>query len=314
MLAVQTMRRRDGFTLVELIVVITIILLITALGAALLPRFLDNQNQTRAVDQFTQWLLTAKQRAKRDGVNTGIRILPGSDGLATQMMYVQQPEPYTAGTCQSITANQGQKTATFVANSVDFQGAGAFGVGIDDPVTGGGWIVQPGDYLELNGGGPVYVIDQVEGPNTLILLNTQLQLAAPASNYRIIRQPRRLLGEDMLTLPQDMAIDLSLSNPLDYTSTLWSRAVPSRQIGGPLAGGANVYEIMFTPQGNVVGQGTVSGKIIIWMRNTTKDVTDPGAVTLVCVQIRTGFIAAHPISVDPTNYYQFAEDGKSSGL
>ncbi len=308
--------KRNAWTLVEMIIVISIMLVLAALGTAFLPKFLDNQYQVRAVDQISQWLLTAKQRAKRDGVPTGVRILFNSVTLqATQMQYVQQPEPYTAGVCISVNPLSNGR-AQFQANSVDFVGA--------DPFGGGGSfsLIQNGDYLELNGGGPVYVIIGVDS-QSLILANTQIQLNAPTANYRILRQPRPLLGEDVLSLPQDMIVDNSLSNPNDLTSS-YSKNVPARSIVGD-GGRATFYEITFSPTGTVIGQTTPSGKIILWVRNATKPVNDPGAVTLIAVSIRTGFITAHPINIsvptiDPKtgistiDLYLFTEDGKSSGM
>jgi prepilin-type N-terminal cleavage/methylation domain-containing protein len=303
MFAAQPTRHRGGFTLVEMIVVITIMLMMAALGIALLPRFLDNQMQTRAVDQLTQWLLTAKQRAKRDGVPTGVRIIQDTTtGLYHQLEYVQQPDPYTGGLCQSVNAtNNGGvlfSTVTLQLGGVDFEGA-ATGTQLPN------WIVQAGDYLQLNGGGPVYLIQTVKSTQ-VVLVNTQITIAAPTPNYKIIRQPRRLLGEDILSLPQDIIVDFS-TNPA--TGNPYSLNVPQRQ----LAGIANAYEILFAPSGAVLGQGTPSGKVILWVRNNTKPQSDPGAVTLVSIQIRTGFIAAHPISLgsDP---YLFTEDGRSSGM
>src|SRR5262249_4825354 len=154
----------------------------------------------RAVDQLSQWLLTAKQRAKRDGVPTGVRLLQDpSTGLFTQLEYVQQPDPYTGGLCTSVNAtNSGGvlfSTVTLQLGGVDFEGAATTDLT--------SWLVQAGDYLELNGGGPVYLIQGVKSTQ-LTLVNTQITIAAPTPNYRIIRQPRRLPGEDVMTLPQDM--------------------------------------------------------------------------------------------------------------
>jgi hypothetical protein len=292
-----------------MIVVMTIILMMAALGIAFLPRFLDNQLQTRAVDQLTQWLLTAKQRAKRDGVPTGVRILADPTTLqATQMEYVQQPDPYTGGLCTSVNAtNSGGvlfSTVTLQLGGVDFEGAAT-----NSQLTN--WIVQPGDYLQLNGGGPIYLIQTVRSTNVTIV-NTQVTIAAPTPNYKIIRQPRRLIGEDLMTLPQDMIVDFTTNSG---TSAPYSLNVPQRQV----AGIANVFEILFAPSGAVIGQGTPSGKIILWVRNVNKAQADPGNVTLITIQIRTGQIAAHPINITPDangniDFYRFTEDGRSSGL
>src|SRR5262249_13430237 len=66
---------RPAYTLLELLVVMGIILLLAALGYVLLPGMFKNYRRVSAVDQVSQWLLTARQRAKRDGVPTGLRLL-----------------------------------------------------------------------------------------------------------------------------------------------------------------------------------------------------------------------------------------------
>jgi type II secretory pathway pseudopilin PulG len=304
-------RRRPSFTLIEMIVVITIILMIAYLGIAFLPRFLDNQLQTRAVDQLSQWLLTAKQRAKRDGVPTGVRLLQDpTTGLYTQLEYIQQPDPYTEGLCTSVNAtNNGGvlfSTVTLQLGGVDFEGAASSQTAAQLV----NWIVQPGDYLQLNGGGPVYLIQTVNS-QSVIIVNTNVTISAPTPNYKIIRQPRRLPNEDLLTLPQDIIIDFGTNS---VTGLAYSQNVPSRQI----AGVTTAPEILFAPSGAVLGQGTPSGKILLWVGNNAKKtaaggVYDPGSCTLLSIHIRTGQIAAHPMAegADP---YLFTEDGRSSGL
>src|SRR5579884_4528291 len=92
--------RRNAFTLMEMLVAITIIVVLAALAAAFAPRIDDNQKLTRAVDNLEQWLLTAKMRAKRDGLATGLRFVsaPGdAPGTYSQFQYIQQPEPLAGG-------------------------------------------------------------------------------------------------------------------------------------------------------------------------------------------------------------------------
>src|SRR5579875_356607 len=94
--------RRNAFTLMEMLVAITIIVVLAALAAAFAPRIDDNQKMTRAVDNLEQWLLTAKMRAKRDGLSTGLRFIqaPGDGvGAYSQFQYIQQPEPLSGGAC-----------------------------------------------------------------------------------------------------------------------------------------------------------------------------------------------------------------------
>ena len=98
--ATRESQTRPAFTLIELLVVMAIILAIAALAAAFAPRVSDNQNLTRAVDNVEQWLLTAKMRAKRDGLATGLRFIQAQGDAAdtySQFQYIQQPDPLSGG-------------------------------------------------------------------------------------------------------------------------------------------------------------------------------------------------------------------------
>ena len=57
--------RRPGFTLIELIVAMGIMMFIAALTVAMLPRMSDNIRVAAAADKLQGWLLAAKQRATR---------------------------------------------------------------------------------------------------------------------------------------------------------------------------------------------------------------------------------------------------------
>src|SRR5262245_51947415 len=103
----ETCRRR-GVTLIELLVVLGIIGFLAVLGYLVLPDLFKNFQRTRGTDTLSQWLLVAKQQAKRDGVPTGVRFLdpnnptinPVAAGFNpanikfTQVQYIQQPDPY----------------------------------------------------------------------------------------------------------------------------------------------------------------------------------------------------------------------------
>jgi prepilin-type N-terminal cleavage/methylation domain-containing protein len=198
--------RRKGFTLVEMLVVIGIILVIAALAAAFAPRITDSTNLSRAVDNLEQWLLTAKMRAKRDGLATGIRFIPDPNNpnskLYYQIQYIQQPDPLTGGLLLqgTWTPPNGSPTGsnapppppnsastTFYLNgSMCLQSPnltplpplppipiqnGQVQIYNFDPSIGGTpfgsqWLVQPGDVLELRDGG-VYTIAGVVTPGPI---------------------------------------------------------------------------------------------------------------------------------------------------
>jgi prepilin-type N-terminal cleavage/methylation domain-containing protein len=128
------------------------------------------------------------------------------------------------------------------------------------------------------------------------------KLANP--QWTVRRQPRVLVGEETLQLPQDVAVDLSISM---LGSTVAS------QVGGNI-------DIIFDRQGMVIGPMTAFDKIMLWVRDTTQPAPtaagpNDGSHTLVVIYCRTGGIASHPANFDPNlgDWYAFAREGRSSG-
>jgi prepilin-type N-terminal cleavage/methylation domain-containing protein len=334
--------RRYAFTLVEMLVVIAIILALAALAAAFAPRVNDNQKMTRAVDNLEQWLLTAKMRAKRDGLATGLRFIqaPGdAAGTYSQFQYIQQPQPlvggwlsqanpgngvaaptppfpqglYVVGGGAILTASVGR--VTFVPGSVDFTLGG---------LPANQWLVQPGDYLEINDGG-VYTIGVVGVPsptNNLVLgiptpspYDSALTITNPTTNYRIIRQPRILIGEEPLTLPNNYAVDIRLvpdtiiPNNSTTTKITWSNV---------FSGSSGFPEILFSPSGAVIGSNAGSGMVFITVYDTTMNLFDINKVGIVGLQTRTGFMGAYGAAAGAGlagyNPFFLAQTARESGL
>jgi prepilin-type N-terminal cleavage/methylation domain-containing protein len=295
---------RPGFTLIELLVVIGIISVLATIGYMTLPSLAGDYNRTRSIDALSEWLLTAKMRAKRDGTATGIRLNPASldptTGCYTQVIYIQQPDALTSGTwtgstCNGIAANPAGSVATFSAPTNLF----GPGVGANDPNN----LVQTGDYLEIFGSGAVHQIASVPSPTQLNLANTNVNAAA-TGNFRILRGPRILGGEEVKQLPANMAINPALSLNGSLGNGLPSRTVP----GAPLP----YYEILFAPSGAIVGQGTGAGKVVLFVQDNNQLQT-PGQPTLISIDVRSGFIGAFPVNPvgDP---YQFIYSGAPGGL
>ncbi|HTU21950.1 MAG TPA: prepilin-type N-terminal cleavage/methylation domain-containing protein [Gemmataceae bacterium] len=294
----KTAKRRDAFTLVEMLVVIAIILAIAALAAAFAPRVSDSQNLTRAVDNLEQWLLTAKMRAKRDRLATGVRFVqaPGdAAGIYSQIQYVQQPDSLSGIPNVATLVSAGNGTVTF--SGVDFSLGGAV---LAQP------LVQFGDYLEVRDGG-VYFISAASGPTTLQLngtgYDTSLTIAAPGtSNYRILRQARILIGEEPLTLPNNFAVNF---NTIPGTTSAGSNVA--------LSPSYLYYEILFSPTGAVVGSNAGQGALFVTVYDQTMNPFDLNKVGIVAVQCRTGFIGAYSV-YSAANPFYFAETGQESGL
>ncbi|HXG09621.1 MAG TPA: prepilin-type N-terminal cleavage/methylation domain-containing protein [Gemmataceae bacterium] len=214
----------------------------------------------------------------------------------TELEYIYQPEPYRKG------KYAGRET-TLPGNWCKFEGAdflqgGTFSA--NDPNA----PVQPGDYLEVYGGGLVTQIEQVvvSGGNELLRTvspTPDLSTGVKTENYRILRQPRLLQGESPLKLPQDIVIDLALCQSI--TMRIFQRTA--------------FVELLFSPSGGLVGKGTTSERVILWVRDATLDSPMQGSPTLITIYAGTGLIAAHPVDTSPGgDPYAFTKDPRSSGL
>ena len=62
----------------------------------------------------------------------------------------------------------------------------------------------------------------------------------------------------------------------------------------------------------MVGSGVSGGKVLLYLRDVTVELPD-GHPTILAIQTRTGFIAAHPVAPG-SNPYFYAEQARSSGL
>jgi prepilin-type N-terminal cleavage/methylation domain-containing protein len=284
--------KRTGFTLIEMLVVLGIVLMMSVLTVLFMPRIQERQRVAQGADLLQGWALMAKQRALRDRVATGLRFQlshlptdPPNQSYVRDIQYIQQPDDYSQG----LVTRWRDNVVTFTAEA-NLQRVQNLNQGNEAN------IVQPGDYLLLRGEGLPTRITSIINPTSLQVLDSGPQIATPSS-YRISRQPRLLAGEQPLQLPQNVAIDLSLvTDPYK---------VPTRQPGSYL-------EILFSPSGRVVGQGTGNAPIVLRVRDVTLD-PNAGDQTLIVIYPLTGSIAAHPVAQggDP---YLFIRDGRSSGF
>lgn len=303
--------RRPAFTLIELIVVVGIILAVAALAAAFAPRVNENTNLSRSVDTVEQVLLTAKLRAKRDQLATGVRFISGPGDTPnvqfSQFVYIQQPDPLSGGwisttqTTGSVAYSAGPPPLYLTGGIITTANAGTVNFANVDFSLGGiptnEWLVQAGDFLEVRDGG-VFMIGSV-GATSLTLAGTSYDnsfgLNSATTNYRILRQPRLLTGEPPVALPGTFAVDFSLGGNVALNTS------------------KTAFEILFAPSGAVVGTNAANGKTLMIVRDPTDTTNDPNHMGIVGVQGRTGFIGAYSVApgADP---FLYAEEGRTSGL
>jgi prepilin-type N-terminal cleavage/methylation domain-containing protein len=339
---------RRGFTLTELIVVIAIIGFLATLTALYFPRFQDSEYVRRGTDSLQMWLIMAKQQARRDGRPTGLRFTV-NNSTCRSVHYIQQPEDSAqgkyVGSWKKDDPAAGVKptaffrlpvlTTTPTKTYVQFKSARL--------------PVKPGDYLELYGGGVVRrIVDIPADPNDptmfnrLVLETETAELPGPVLpqpsppgpppdtlanipdyatdevvNYRIIRQPEVIPGEQELVFPENVGIDFNLNNSANPVPDGTDRPM-SRGLAGLPAPRPPSFtcDILFAPSGALIGASAQNVQVIFWVRDLTRP-NNPdllaGHATLVTVQPRTGFIASHP-AASGSDPYLFTKDAKSSGM
>jgi prepilin-type N-terminal cleavage/methylation domain-containing protein len=290
---------RAAFTLVELLVVMFLLAFLAGLVFLLVPNLNDQARAPRGAVMLQQWLQIAKNNAMRDRTNWGIRLtvktMPDPNNanatltVATEAQYIQQPGDFVV--LPGVANDPGGNPLPFrriytsptdaTLKTIVLEGnAGAdFSGGFTDATQ---WPVQVGDYLEVNGGLPHQIIAPIT-PTSLTLaspLPAPIPAANPAMNYRIIRAPR-VQGEDQLQMPADIIIDLG-------TNTTYGNPLPQ----DPLT---NTIDILFSPSGAVIGRGTSTDSIYLWVRDSTLPLF-LGDNTLVAVQVRTGAVFAFPVN------------------
>lgn len=333
--------RRRGFTLVEMLVVVAVIVALLGLVAAVAPRFGERQRPSRGAGQLQSWLQIAKQRALRDQRPRGIRLAPvlnNANGFAyvTEVQYIEMPELFTGG---QLWVPDPAVSASGVSNQ--FQFARLQGVELGDPLNPpfeAGDLLDPGEDfgIESDRMRRIVQINWVNATTCILALDRELRTVpadgnptppAPTERYRIIRKNRPIPGEPVLTFPKDVGIDISRGpavSPTDSTPTFFRLFPPLSNTGG-----SSPFDIMFDPSGRVIGyESTLGNRICLWVRDIGADfpaTTLPdGDNTLITIYTRNGQIAPHPVDPSGLNLntalntslwrpFAFTQDGKSSG-
>jgi type II secretory pathway pseudopilin PulG len=288
----KTKSEHAGFTLVELLVVMGILMFLFGLGIAILPAVYQKWTTTKGAEMVQGALARARQEARRSGHATGIRL---SGATVTDLSFVQQPIDFTGGT---LTAQGGQPT-----------------VQINPPPPPN--LVQNGDYLEICGSGLPH---QITGAGMAggLNLGSPIPFTIPppgTPQYRVMRQPQPMMGERPIKLPDKVAVDMQQCSTDGKTA---GGIQPSgNDANGPY------YDILFSPGGGLTGRWLGTDKVILYVRDTSYSDVTQGKPTLIAIYVRTGLIAAHPVDTSNTpdpnnggqpNRYFFCNNGQSSGL
>jgi len=290
----------SGFTLVELLVVMTIMVVFGALAAAFYPSLKADNAVSRVSTLVQSNFLAARQRAKRDRVPTGIRMQLDADGRCSQMLLVQKPEDLNFNPLGNITNSaNGALTFSFSLQQSDYED-----------------LVFPYDCVVNNSTGESLLISSVKG--NVANYNSKFSVpnfnSLPFSDYRVIRMPRTIPGENKIDIPDEYEISLSRYGFITTGKESFARSnLPISTLGG------GTYDIIFDPTGTVSSPG-LSGDAVLWLHKFTNPPTDFSSDALICIRKINGKVAAFPVDrinlsqPEDSSPFGFTKDPRNEGL
>ena len=246
----QGAKKRTAMTLVELLVVMAIIVIFTAITAAFYPANQADRELSRFSNTVQSALLSARNRAKADRLPTGIRFYPDSNGKVGSVVLIQKPAPldaYAVGNApnpSSLSANIVERTPM----------SGIFDAYITFPnitfpnPSPNLNIINPGDFIALDSGD----VSKIDGlmqptmanpnPNTIISLSGSYSsgfsssLTALPTKFKVYRSAVELSGDT----------PFELSNIIDifFGPSSLSVVPVSVTVSG-------AYDIIFNPDGSL---------------------------------------------------------------
>ena len=278
--------RRHGFTLVELLVVIGIVVLLMTFTVASIDYAMDNERVRSAARQLQSTLAGARDRAIYAGEPRGVRLLVDGTNPRTvdTLIFIQPapPFPWEGERARMIDLerpdNDGDGTPDDPSVIVVHGGEDTDGDGESD-VSPGWWHLKRRGLLTSRariripaGDGGWYEVDtrlidttQAVTSDQYLLLTVPYRDPPPSTvndddvtvfsglTYEL-ELPPVPMSEDAMQLPERVVIDLDGSKIPDY----WRPSVPldPEPYGDPYLG---FMDILFSPRGTVIGPVASSG-------------------------------------------------------
>lgn len=307
------MKQRKAFTLVELLVAVAVILVLLGITLLFWPKR-DSRITDDTASAIQSYIAGAKSRALRDNRQIGIRFLSNDNGNTFYGMQVLDVGSRLAPIQPNMSLPQNQWTIYLDLPA----GSGikhphqniAKQVGV--PLQGN---VEIGDWLEIvevtQSIHKIVAIDYQTNVMTLAAsqsyetdgngnpdLSRPLCIGVPnvnccpsarlGNNYRYIRKPRPLIGEQIYQFPKDIIV-------------MGNGSIAPSSLNLP-TGSTGQYDLLFSPSGQMINSS--GGKTVLWITDTNLKLNP----TLLVIWPATGNCAPVPVG-SVGNEYQFVSTG-----
>jgi prepilin-type N-terminal cleavage/methylation domain-containing protein len=334
----RTRHTRQGFTLIELMVVIALIAALAGMTMLIAPSAMDRDRAATAATEITGALQISRARAMRDGFPRGIRLVYNGSPQVTSFQYIESPPVFVPDPFATLQLTPCPPTGPYPppdynsAPWVEFLYTVSAGTITNRQCNIRKLTTDQANQIivSVNANGPfptlalptLGVAPQITGllaanpdgamANGTPLTYLQLQLARfpdgalggqtawRTYHFGIYGPPRPLLGEPTYPLPQRSCVDLALSSPV---------------------GVANDYDILFGPGGQLVDTNSTQGsaQIFLWIRDPSRgaapapDFKGGGEMIIVVIKAKSGAVGTAPVDQDPADadYFLFAKKAVS---
>jgi len=302
---------RRGMTLVELLVVMSIMVTFAAMTAAFYPSISSDNQISQTSNKIQNLLVGARQKARRDNNVTGVRFFPdiNNPSAATQMMLVQKPVDLTGNSLGAKIAFSSPNIVSFFLPDNTPYFVWGFATG-EDLIIANDILVDPLTNNSTNIIGRRYIPPTNTPDNKSMLINSAFctpNFSAPL-NYKIIRQPRIVPGEEAIPLPEGYEILLS---PNGINCFFGPKVNP----------GDSSIDVCFEKTGAVY-QIDFASNVYIWVHKTgsTKYSEDDA---IIGIQRNNGKVAVFPVGLvdfnnatnsNLHNPFMFARNPTNEGL
>lgn len=200
---------RKGMTLVELLVVMSIMVTFAAITAAFYPSISSDNQIAQTANKIQNLLVGARQKARRDNNVTGIRFFPDATNpnIANQMMLVQKPVDLTGNSLGANIFFTPPNIVSFSDNTNNPYFVWGFATG-DDLIMPNDILVDPSTNNATNITGRRYVPPTNMPDYKSMVINSGFYTPNFISplNYKIIRRPRIVPGEEAIPMPDGYEI------------------------------------------------------------------------------------------------------------